>query len=300
MEMPKGFVFSIGKSILRSPLINVNRYFFNKLLMKSITIVLIASLLLLACSSEPKTGEVKKNNETSTDSSKPVPPALQQMLDERAATFAFDTTLFVPHNITEDKVGAGIQWKGAFRDAWYWYDNNGKNILILSSSNTVVHEAADISSGELFAKQYAVKKGKDSPVLLWELYDFKNDCDFDLTCNFLGAPDISDADKNGIMESSIIYTLACRSDASPAEMKIIMHEGKKKYALRGTTALRVNGYPDSLYSEERTVDLSTVSADQIDGMSNWGRFKNADDFQTAPPVFLKKAIELWKENRIEE
>lgn len=269
--------------------------------MKNSITLLISSLFLFSCSSETKTNEIKKENVAVADSSAPVTPVVQQMLDERSTSSTPDTTLFVVNNITEDKVGAGVQWKGTFRDAWYWYDNNGANILVLSSNSKVVHEAADISSGELFAKQYVIRKGSDAPVLLWELYDFKNDCDFDLTCKFLGSPEISDSDKNGITETSLIYTLACRSDASPAEMKIIMHEGKKKYALRGRTTLRVNSYPDSLYSEEREADLSKIPTDQLeDGMSSWGRFKNTDDFQSAPPVFLEKAIELWKANRIEE
>ena len=70
----------------------------------------------------------------------------------------------------------------------------------------------------------------------WTLTDFERDCRFDLYAGFL--PDgltITDLDGDGLAESTLLYTLSCRSDVSPARLKLILHEGKAKYAIRGTT-----------------------------------------------------------------
>jgi hypothetical protein len=58
----------------------------------------------------------------------------------------------------------------------------------------------------------------------------------DQDVNFIGRPRVEDLDQDGEAETTVIYTLTCRGDVSPAPAKLIMHEGKTKYAIRGESA----------------------------------------------------------------
>jgi len=60
-------------------------------------------------------------------------------------------------------------------------------------------------------------------------------------------------------------------------MKIIMHEGNKKYAIRGESKVK-------------------VSEKEYDG----GRYIMDDSFKVAPDVFKQYAIQLWKKNIMEK
>ena len=52
-------------------------------------------------------------------------------------------------------------------------------------------------------------------------------------CEFIkNAAVVTDLDQDGIAETTVQYKLACRSDVSPALMKLVMHEGETKYAHR--------------------------------------------------------------------
>ncbi|MFZ6014619.1 MAG: M949_RS01915 family surface polysaccharide biosynthesis protein, partial [Bacteroidota bacterium] len=152
-------------------------------------------------------------------------------------------------------------------------------------------------TSEIFARQYAMKDNAGKPKLLWELYDIEKDCIFDLTLDFMGdTPYVTDIDKDGVTETTLIYKVACRSDVSPAYMKIIMHEREKKYALRGN--MRVQS------GEEEMIDLDSITNWDISRMEGnhqyeWGFYETAKDFDLAPE-FLPFAQKLWKDNIVEQ
>jgi hypothetical protein len=83
-------------------------------------------------------------------------------------------------------------------------------------------------------------------------------------------------DNNGIAESTFLYRLGCRSDLSPVPLKLIMHEGKAKYTLRGETMVPSDN-PKEKLGGPKTIDPT---------------------FHRAPKVFLNYALQQW--NTFEE
>jgi len=67
----------------------------------------------------------------------------------------------------------------------------------------------------------------------------------------------------------------CRGDVSPSTQKIIMYEGTRKYAVRGTSRLNVGG--------------------QSDG----GSYTFDAALQAAPIAFRQHAAQLWKQHLAE-
>jgi hypothetical protein len=127
-----------------------------------------------------------------------------------------------------------------------WEDSLGENYLIVSESKEMDSKQpveaqktdsmlieADMRDKELYAYNYLVKG--DSVALLWKLIDYVRECPFDLTVEYLTKkPLVTDIDNDGISETWLVYWLGCRSDVSALDLKLIMHIGKAKYAIRGT------------------------------------------------------------------
>jgi hypothetical protein len=171
-------------------------------------------------------------------------------------------------------LNAEIRYQGKIVNGARWIDSNGENILVMTQTGNFPTKGKKYEEGELicydaevYAYHYVIKAGKVS--LLWKITDFKRDCPFDLYAGFLKeALFITDLDSDGIAESSFLYKLSCRSDVSPDRLKLIMHEGATKYAIRGTTRIEVQEV-----GGEMNIDPA---------------------FNQANPVFKKFAVEKWK------
>lgn len=125
-------------------------------------------------------------------------------------------------------------------------------------------------AAELHSYHYV--KAKEHYTLLWKMSDFVKICALDLDAAFLpNSLTITDLDNNGVAESTFLYKLGCRSDVSPVRLKLLMHEGKKKYALRGETSVPT-GDPDKKLGGQKTIDPA---------------------FRRAPKVFLDYALQQW-------
>ena len=168
-----------------------------------------------------------------------------------------------------------VSFKGRLVAGVRWLDNHGENIIILSKfgpfpskkgSSIPDEEGMD---AEVHGYHYLKTKGKFA--LLWKMFDFVRGCPFDLDLNFLPTSlIITDLDKNGIAESTFLYKLACRSDVSPAVLKLIMHEGQKKYAIRGETVVTVG--PNEKMGGTKKIDPA---------------------FAKGPKVFQEYAVKRW-------
>jgi hypothetical protein len=120
-------------------------------------------------------------------------------------------------------------------------------------------------------------------------------CPFDITCEFIkNAIKVTDLDNDGTAETTVQYKLACRSDVSPSNMKLIMHEGADKYALRG---LMWYGMPDAeLDVTADNANLETLPGYKKGGddfVKEMGRYTSEKDFANAPPPFLQHARKQW-------
>ncbi|MGQ3086902.1 M949_RS01915 family surface polysaccharide biosynthesis protein, partial [Flavobacterium sp.] len=138
--------------------------------------------------------------------------------------------------INAKQLPPGIEYEGKLKSGYRWSDSKGDNIAFICETGEyrnpkLQHDGDDGIDAELFAYHFIMKDGK--PSLSWKLYDLVSDCPLDLTASFDDFR-ISDIDKNGIAEVWMVYKTACRGDVSPAEMKLIMYENGKKYAMRGT------------------------------------------------------------------
>lgn len=161
-------------------------------------------------------------------------------------TFSFVLLTLSANSFAQEKISAikidakhlpaGIAYEGKLKSATRWTNANGDNIALISETGEYrnpkfQHDGEDGTDAELFAYHFIVKDGK--PSLSWKVYDFVSDCPVDLTASFNDFR-VTDLDKNGMAEVWMVYKTACRGDVSPAEMKIIMYENGKKYAIRGT------------------------------------------------------------------
>lgn len=140
-------------------------------------------------------------------------------------------------------VPAGVSIAGAFKAARRWTDRNGENLLILTRSADVGDSTLVRSGGEVIWSSeihgyHFVGRGAGYR-LLWQTIDFVRECPYDIFLDYAaGSLQVTDADRDGVAETTYVYNVDCMSDLSPAKMKLILHEGATKYAIRGTQDLR--------------------------------------------------------------
>jgi hypothetical protein len=196
-------------------------------------------------------------------------------------------------------IPVSIKIKGQLQEAWKWNDNLGENILITSYVLPYDDKRKDEfgeqgQTAELHAVHYAKKEG--DYVQVWALNEEERSCPFDLTCNFVpGSATVTDLDKDGIAETKIQYIIACRSDVSPAVMKLALYENGMKYALTGSTWVP--------YSDTSTFTITEANADleKLRRMKSetgempqaFGRYETEKDFASAPDPFLAYARKEW-------
>ncbi len=167
-----------------------------------------------------------------------------------------------------------IHYSGHIINAVKWSDSLGVNYVITTETgeiNRKENETGSCSDASLYAYHFIVNN--DSAKLIWRIYDFNNACPFDLDLHFIDKTfAVTDLDKNGICEVWIMYKNSCYSDVSPAQTKIIMYEGRKKYALRGESRVR-------------------ISTTEFLG----GNFTLDDNFKTGNIFFRQFAEKLWNQ-----
>ncbi|MEM8888508.1 MAG: hypothetical protein AAGD28_11050 [Bacteroidota bacterium] len=246
----------------------------------SLRLFILATLFsLLACS---------KTESTSNQEAEPLKEEVPSPLE------------LIVTDLNQADIPSSIELKGKFMEAKSWTDKNGENLLIVSRKGPIKKEAEDeygevLYSVELFGEQYT-KKGSNY-MLLWDIYDFVRDCMSDMWLGLLpNSTQVTDWDRDGITETSLIYKLSCRSDVSPSDMKILIHENEVKMGLRGTMILEMDkeNMGTDFEPDASKIDLSDKpEIDQYMGLM--GRYKNEDDFKDQPIVFLENARKLWME-----
>lgn len=204
-------------------------------------------------------------------------------------------------DLQQADIPTSIELKGKFMEAKSWTDKNGENLLIVTRKGPVKQAqkedeySEELYSVELFGEQY-IKKG-DNYILLWDIYDFVRDCMSDMWLGLLpNSTQVTDWDEDGITETSLIYKLSCRSDVSPSDMKILIHENEVKMGLRGTMILEMDKdrMGENFEPDASKIDLS-AKPEIEQYMELMGRYKNEDDFKDQPNIFLENARKLWME-----
>lgn len=164
-----------------------------------------------------------------------------------------------------------IKYQGTIIAMAKWKDALGDNVVFVTETSEVTSE--DSRSKELFGYHYIIDK--DGVEQLWKINDFVKDCPLDLTLRYMDRSlEITDLDSNGTAESSFLYRLACKGDVSSDDMKLLMHEGKEKYAIRGIMDITLNGEP--FQKGEMNIDPSYKNAPEVFSeysKARWDKFK---------------------------
>jgi len=150
---------------------------------------------------------------------------------------------FVVKELSVSDIPQGANYKGKLVRAIRWDDASGTNYLLLTLVDVYPVDGRkgkmcdDVSycfTSELFGYHFVRHDARLSR--LWHIYDLVKECSYDITLQFLPESlEVTDLDRDGVAETAFVYRLACRSDVSGAAMKLMMHEGKKKLAIRGST-----------------------------------------------------------------
>jgi hypothetical protein len=202
---------------------------------------------------------------------------------------AFVVALFLPLPfaasvpITPVKVNhlpPDLKIKGELVVAKQWKDSEGENLVALSSLSKTSRLQDDERSAYLYGTQWRKIGSEWRPV--WTMSDKVEACNLDMTCAFrTESLEITDLDNNGIAEVSFLYRTGCRGDISPDTQKLLLYEGPRKYALRGTV---------------KVVMPTEGRKKEVFG----GVYKADPAFDKGPPAFLRFAVDQWAKFGVEK
>ncbi|WP_121357745.1 M949_RS01915 family surface polysaccharide biosynthesis protein [Flavisolibacter nicotianae] len=171
-----------------------------------------------------------------------------------------------------------IKYTGNIVQAVRWTDNTGDNIVLLTKTNQTQNNNApseDFGDRTLYAYHYMVLA--DSVKQTWKVLDYVKECPVDMFLYFIDKSfAVTDLNKDGQAEVWIMYKVSCQGDVSPVPMKIIMYQGNQKFAVRGTTRVK-------------------VSANEYMG----GEYSFDEAFRNAPVEFRQYAEKLWQQHKVE-
>jgi hypothetical protein len=171
------------------------------------------------------------------------------------------------------KLPASVKYDGKIVSGARWEDKNGQNVLIVCQTDEKT--SGDFRAKELFAYQY-ILNGEDSKQL-WKINDFIKECPVDVILSLIpGSITVTDINRDGVAENTFLYRMSCKGDVSPDDMKLIMHEGENKYAIRGSMIL------------------------VMDGKKYGGEMKPDQAFDKGPSGFFSYALEQWKKFETEK
>ena len=169
-----------------------------------------------------------------------------------------------------------IKYNGQVKNAVQWIDSLGNNIVITTETGvTQSKNVPDSRDAALYALHYVAQA--DSFKLIWKMQDYIRECDVDVEATYIkNSFAVTDLDKNGKAEVWLLYKLGCRGGVDPEEMKIMMYEGEKKYAVRGRNKIK-------------------VSETDYEG----GEYSFDEAFKKSPESFQKYAKQLWEKNKMQ-
>ena len=181
--------------------------------------------------------------------------------------------------VDKKKIPQSIRFSGHIIDAVEYTDVEGQHLMITTETGNVDVKdeyGTTQQKADVFAYNYIIKVNQYT--LSWQMHDFTIECQVDTKAKYIpNTFGVTDLDNNGKAEVWLMYVTSCRGDVSPASMKIIMHEGSKKYAIRGENLVKVN-----------------------DKEHYGGKYTMDEAFKTGPEVFRQYATQLWKKNILEK
>ena len=236
--------------------------------------VLLLSFFITSCGKKeavteqkPKTDTVSKKTDIPNDGIK---SAGNEEKQDGITDLKFDAKEYEKDISIKGSIVASAQWK----------DKAGLNVFVITETKPVTTKTNDYDesiSKRLYA--YVFVKNEDNKFKqVWVIEDFIDKCQVDLTLSYiLKSLSITDLNKNGIAETTFLYKMSCKGDVSPNDLKLMMHEGKEKYAIRGETTIK---FPN--------------------GETYGGSMKVDKSFDAAPKEFLDYASKEFRKHQEEK
>ena len=138
-------------------------------------------------------------------------------------------------------VPAALKRSGRVVQALRYTDRTGTYTVLATEVGPRPDPAAQGGEGQR-ADLYAYQYPATGVAPTWQVHDFVDDCPLDLAAQFVPKGlTITDLDQDGTAEVWLVYRTTCRGDVSPSTQKIIMYEGPRKYAMRGSSRLVLGG-----------------------------------------------------------
>ncbi|MFN3487505.1 MAG: M949_RS01915 family surface polysaccharide biosynthesis protein [Emticicia sp.] len=151
--------------------------------------------------------------------------------------------------------------------AFQFEDKNGKNYLVA----TTLQNRSDEWASKAILVQHYIEKSNKELVLLRQITDKEDHCEFDNDLQFLTESlTISDLDKNKYAEITFLYKVGCRSDVSPITLKLMVIENGNKAAIRGKTLPRGFDFPKEKVADGYFNKLPKPIQDQANKL--WNKF----------------------------
>jgi hypothetical protein len=152
-----------------------------------------------------------------------------------AAAAAAAAGTIAPRKLAAADLAGDVAFDGELVEALGWTDASGDNVAVLAIAGKDVHR-------NLRVVHVAGPKGSRKTVR--EVKESFRCEDGDLTAEFVpAATSVTDLDGDKLGELTFAYKLACRTDMSPADLKLLVLENGDKHILRGQT--RINEGSDS-------------------------------------------------------
>ncbi len=137
-----------------------------------------------------------------------------------------------------------FDYQGKYVNGAVWFDELGFNALIFSGTPIInspvefdhLHDynfgVESIELSKFFAKHFLISNNEgEKNTALWEIKDYTEPTGYAGSYEsgiYVEEFKLTDLNKNNIYETWILYRITMDGD-----FKIIMHEGEKKYAIRG-------------------------------------------------------------------
>lgn len=180
--------------------------------------------------------------------------------------------------LDKKSIPASINYIGNIINAVRYTDSEGQHIIVTTETGeTKTKGAEDDSYRDAALYAYSYKIIGDQQTLSWQVHDFVKECPVDIKANYIpNTFAVTDLNKDGKAEVWLMYKTVCHGDVSPSNMKIIMYEGNKKYAVRGTNKVK-------------------ISDKEYEG----GSYTFDEAFKAGPESFRSYALQLWKKYLME-
>lgn len=236
--------------------------------MKLLLALLVTAVIFVSCGKKDDVKTTDTQKKDSTTQSKTETTSKTDTAGKNNSAGGIKNILYEP-----GKLPASVKYDGKIVAGARWEDKNGQNVLIVCETDEKT--SGDYRSKELFAYQY-ILNGDDAKQL-WKVNDFIKDCPVDVMLSLIPKSiTVTDINKDGIAENTFLYRMSCKGDVSPDDMKLIMHEGENKYAIRGSMLMI------------------------MDGKKYGGDMKPDPAFDKGPAGFFAYAREEWKKFETEK